>query len=375
MAVYEYVARDTAGREFSGEYTDINSISSLRDELSKIGCTLLKSKRKKTITVKQKKIKRAEIVTFAFKFAGMYSAGLPILSCLETMEEQTENPSFKLIIADIKHSVQTGSNLKEACGLTLDMSAKYLEKREDIKRKIISAFAYPVIVTILCFAVITFLLMFVMPTFAKLYSQAKIPLPGPTLFLIGFSNFMVYQWWVLVIVAAGITTGIKWMFKKPDVRARWDAFKLTMPMFGKLSRLLVVSHFVRTFAMLISVGVPLVDAMSLSAAVTQNQEFSKITEEMKQMIKAGFTVTRTFKHFTIFPSVIVELAASGEQSGQLSNMLNKGADLIDKDIDSVINSYLSKLEPILTMIMGTIVGLILTGAYLPMFDYMGHVGS
>ena len=397
MAVYEYVAKDAAGREFSGVYSEINNVEVLQDELAKIDCVLIKARHKKSLTPKKQKIKKSEIVTFAYKFAGMYSAGLPILSCLETMEEQTANPSFKYIIADVKHSVQTGSNLKEACarhgqlfskfflgmieageasgklGTTLHMSAQYLEKREEIKRKIISAFAYPVIVTVLCFAVIIFLLTFVMPTFAQMYSQAGLDLPGPTLVLIAFSSVIIHKWWILLIIIGIITACIKWLFKKPKVQLGWDSFKLNMPFFGKLNRLLAASHFTRTFAMLTSVGVPLIDAIELFGAVTQNRCFSEITADMKQMVKAGFTVTKTFKCFPIFPSLIVELAASGEQSGQLPDMLGKGADLLDKDIDTTINSYLTKLEPALTLTMGLIVGLILIGAYLPMFDYMGRI--
>jgi len=191
--------------------------------------------------------------------------------------------------------------------------------------------------------------------------------------LIAFSSVIIHKWWILLIIIGIITACIKWLFKKPKVQLGWDSFKLNMPFFGKLNRLLAASHFTRTFAMLTSVGVPLIDAIELFGAVTQNRCFSEITADMKQMVKAGFTVTKTFKCFPIFPSLIVELAASGEQSGQLPDMLGKGADLLDKDIDTTINSYLTKLEPALTLTMGLIVGLILIGAYLPMFDYMGRI--
>lgn len=397
MAVYQYVAEDGTGRKFSGIYTDIDNVMGLRDELGKIGCVLVKARRKKNSTAKRRRIKRSEVTTFAYKFAEMYSAGLSILSCLEALEEQTENQAFKSVIADIRQSIQTGSSLKNACekyknifsafflgmieagetsgklGKTLDMSAVYLEKRSDIRRKVVSAFAYPVTVTIMCFVVITFLLIFVIPVFMKLYRQSHVPLPGPTRVLIGLSSLVTQKWWAILIVAAAGALVLRWLLQKPQVQAWWDTFKLNMPVFGKLNRMLVVSQFTRTFAMLASVGVPLIKALDVASMVAHNHRLTEITKELQQEIKAGNPVAKSLKRYAIFPPIIIQLAASGEQVGQLPEMLNKGVDLLDKDIERVVNSLLLKLEPALTIIMGAVVGLILMGAYLPMFDYMSHV--
>jgi type IV pilus assembly protein PilC len=397
MAVYQYVATDGTGRKFSGIYTDIDNVMGLREELAKIGYVLVKAQRKKSSTAKRGRIKRSEVSTFAYKFAGMYSAGLSILSCLEALEEQTENQAFKSVIADIKQSIQTGSNLRNACekyknifsafflgmveagetggklGKTLDMGAAYLEKQADIRRKVVSAFAYPVVVTIMCFVVITFLLIFVIPVFMKLYKQAHVPLPGPTRVLIGLSFLVTERWWAILIVAAAVAMVGRWLLKKPQVQAWWDAFKLNMPVFGKLNRMLVVSQFTRTFAMLASVGVSLIKALDVASVVAHNHKLTEITKELQQEIKAGNPIAKSFKRYAIFPPIIIQLAASGEQVGQLPEMLNKAADLLDKDIERAINALLLKLEPALTIIMGAVVGLILMGAYLPMFDYMGHL--
>ncbi len=397
MAVYQYVAKDRTGRKLSGIYTDIENVTVLREELAKIGYALVKAHRRKTQSLKHKRIKRSEVVNFAYKFAGMYSAGLSILSCLETLEEQTENQALKYVISDIRQSIQTGSNLKNACekhrnifsdfflgmieagessgklGTTLEMSAKYLEKQADIRQKVVSAFAYPVIVTITCFAVIAFLLIFVIPVFMKLYKQVRVPLPGPTRALVCISSLITEQWWAILILAAAATMILRWLLKNPQVRTGWDAFKLKMPLFAKLNRMLVVSHFTRTFAMLTSVGVSVIDALNVASVVAHNHKLTEIAKELQQEIKAGNTVAKSFKSHAIFPPLIIQLAASGEQAGKLPDMLNKGADLLDKDIDRAINALLTKLEPALTVLMGVIVGLILMGAYLPMFDYMGHL--
>ncbi len=397
MATYQYVAKDGTGRKFSGIYTDIDNVMGLREELAKIGYVLVKARRKKSSTVKRGKIKRSEVMTFAYKFAEMYSAGLSIVSCMETLEEQTENQAFKSVITDIKQSIQTGSSLKNACekyrnifsdfflgmieagetggklGKTLDMSAVYLEKQTDIRRKVISAFAYPIIVTIMCFAVITFLLIFVIPVFMKLYKQVHVPLPGPTRLLVGLSSLVTEQWWAILIVTAAGAMIFRWLIYNSQVQAWWDNFKLNMPVFAQLNRMLVVSKFTRTFAMLASVGVSLIKALDVASEVAHNHKLTEITKELKQEIKAGNPVAKSFKRYAIFPPLIIQLAASGEQAGQLPEMLNKGADLLDKDINRATNALLVKLEPTLTLIMGVIVVLILLAAYLPMFDYMGHL--
>jgi type IV pilus assembly protein PilC len=397
MAVYQYMAKDTAGRKFCGVYTDVESVRRLRQELDKIGYVLLKARREKATAVKRGKIKRAEVVTFAYKFSGMYAAGLPIINCLEVLQDQTENPAFRYIISDIRQSVQTGSSLRDACAkypaifsnffvgmvgagessgnlaVTLEKSAAYLEKREDIRRRVLSAFAYPAAVTTMCFVAVTFILTFVMPTFIDLYKQVHAPLPGPTRALIGLSWVVGHYWPVILAVAGAAVLFVERLAKKPSVRIHWDAFKLHAPLFAGLNRMLVVSHFTRTFAMLTSVGIPLIEALDVAAAVAHNHRLTKIADELKQMIKAGISVAQSLQNFRIFPTVITQLAASGEQSGQLPQMLNKGADLIDKEIDAKITSLLAKLEPLLTVAMGLVVGLILIGAYLPLFDYMGHL--
>jgi type IV pilus assembly protein PilC len=397
MAVFQYVAKDGTGRKFSGIYTDIENVSGLREELGKVGCILVKAQRKKSSAVKRRKVKRSEVSTFAYKFAEMYSAGLSILNCLEALEDQTENPTFKSVIADIRQSIQTGSSLKNACekyknifspfflgmieagetggklAKTLDMSAAYLEKQSDIRRKVISAFAYPVIVTIMCFVVVAFLLIFVIPVFMKLYRQARVPLPGPTRLLVGLSSLVTGQWWAILIMVAAGALVIRHLRQNPQVQAWWDAFKLDMPVFAKLNRMLVVSKFTRTFAMLASVGVSLIKALEVAGVVANNHKLTEITGELQQEIKAGNPVAKSLKRYAIFPPIIIQLAASGEQVGQLPEMLNKSADLLDKDIERAVNSLLLKLEPALTIITGAVVGLILMGAYLPMFDYMGHL--
>ena len=397
MATYEYTATDQAGSEFSGTYDDVNNVAVLRQELEKMGYVLQKARRGRAPAKKRRKIKRSEVVAFAYKFAGMYSAGLAILRCLETLEEQTDDQAFKQMLTDIRESVESGSSLRDAFGkyanvfsefflgmleagesggkLTeaLEMSAAYLEKQADLRRKVKSAFAYPVVVGVTCFVVVGCLLAFVVPIFSKLYKQLNVSLPGPTQVLVSLSFFLRHWWWVIPIVAVAAVILLRWLSKNPRARAKWDLFKLNMPVFAKLNRMVVVSHFTRTFAMLASVGVSLTKALEVASQVAHNHKLTLIAKELQAAIEAGNPISGSLKNYDIFPPMITQMAVSGEEAGELPQMLNKGADFLDKDIERTVNALIIKLEPALTVIMGVIVGFILMGVYLPMYDYMQYL--
>jgi type IV pilus assembly protein PilC len=397
MTVYEYTAIDEKGSKYSGVYEDVDSAGMLREELCKMGDTLVKAKRKKTPSTKLTNIRQSEIVTFAHEFAGMCSAGLSIVKSLETLEQQHKNPAFKHIISDIRERIERGMTLKKAfekyrdafsdfflgmieagesggkLSQTLEMSASYLEKQVDLKRKIKSAFAYPAAVTVMCFVIVTCLLIFVIPVFRKIYQQLHVSLPGPTQTLVNLSMLISHWWWAIILVVVTLFFGLRHFLKSPYLKEPWDAFKLNMPVLGNLNRMVVISRFIRTFAMLASAGVSLVKALDIASAVANNSKVRQIAGDLQQSIEAGSSLAGSLEEYDIFPPMIIQLAACGEEAGMLSEMLNKGVDFLDKDIDRTINMLLIKLEPALTVIMGTIVGFILIGVYLPMFDYMSHL--
>ena len=396
MAVYEYTARDGTGKELNGSYNDVDSVATLRDELAKMGYELVKTRRKKKVTRIQR-IKQSDVVAFAYQFAGMCSAGLPIAKCLITLEEQAENPAFKCVVAEIRQEVEAGSSLKKAfekhrklfsdffLGMVeagesasklseaLNLSAEYLEKRMEIKRKVRSAFAYPIFVGVVCLLVLTGLLVFVVPVFAKIYRQLHVTLPAPTLLLVGLSSLIRNWWWAILLALIPAALALRSILKSALIRAKLDVFKLNMPVFGRLNRLVIVSQFTRTFAMLSSVGVSLIEALHVASVVAHNHKITEIIDELQASIKAGNSVGASLNKYDIFPPMIVQLASSGEEAGALAEMLNKGADFIDNDIERTTNALLARLEPALTVIMGTVVGVILMAVYLPMFDYMQHL--
>ena len=397
MAVYDYTAKDENGETFVGTYDDIDSVALLRQELEKMGYVLVKARRHKNATPSRRRIKQSEVVTFIYKFAEMYSAGLSITRSLEVLEEQSNTPTFGSIVADIRQSIESGSSLEKAfgnhrkifsdffCGMleagesggklteSLEMSAVYLEKQMDMKRRVKSAFAYPVVVGVVCVVVVACLMAFVVPIFSKLYKQLHVQLPGPTQALVSLSSLLRSYWWAIPFVLAGAAAALWWLLKNPAIRARWDVFKLNMPILGKINRMVVISHFTRTFGMLTSVGISPIRALDVASEVAHNHKLTGIAKELQDTIEKGSSVGESLKNHDIFPPMIVQLALSGDEVGQVAQMLNKGADFLDKDIDRTVNALIVKLEPALTVIMGTIVGFILMAVYLPMFDYMRHL--
>ena len=397
MSTFEYTAKDTGGNIQTGIYTDIENVKTLRQDLAKIGYKLIKAKLEKKITVNKTNVKQSEIVAFAYEFSGMYGSGLSIIRCLETFESQTDNETFKEVIADIRNQVESGVSLREAfetygevfsdffLGMleagetggklsdTLQMSAQYLEKQADLKNKVKAAFAYPVTVMIMCFLIVTALVIFVVPVFQKLYRQLHITLPVPTQILIFFSEAVRNYWWIVVPSIVGIIFGVKYLYGVPLVRQKIDVIKLNMPVFGNINRMVVASRFIRTLAMMLSSGIGIVESIDLSKQVANNSEMEKFANDMQDKIMSGSTLSEPLSQCYIIPPMIQQLASAGEEAGVLPEMLNKGVDFLDIKIERAINSLLVKIEPILSVVLGLVVGMILLGVYLPMFDYMGHI--
>ena len=394
MAVFEYTARDPAGNEVSSVYTNVESIRALRCELVKLGYVLVRARRQRGSQRSRGRIRQREVASFAYKFGGMFSAGLSITSSLQVLEQQTENEAFRTVLADIRRRVESGSSLKAAfeehrsvfsdffLGMidagessgklaeSLDASARYLEKRLELQEKTRAAFVYPMVVGLVCSLVVISLLIFVVPMFSQLYRRLHVELPGPTQVLVALSTFLRTKWWLLVPALAGAVLAVRRLLKDSRVRVRWDRLKIRTPLIGPLSRLILVSQFVRTFGMLISVGVPIIEALDAAAKVVRNEEIARVTADLQQAVRTGHPVAESLRTHSIFPPMVIQLVASGEEAGILSEMLTKAADLLDKDADRLATSLLVKLEPTLTVVMGLVIGLVLMGVYLPMFDYM-----
>jgi type IV pilus assembly protein PilC len=394
MAVYEYTAKDAAGNEFRSVYTNVESIAALRDELVKLGCVLVHARPQRTFSRSRRRIRQGDVASFAYKFGGMYSAGLPITRCLAILEQQSDNAAFQAVLTDVRRRVEAGFGLKAACeehrevfsdfflgmidagessgklAQSLDASARYLEKRSELQQKTLAAFVYPIAVGVVCTIVVLSLLVFVVPMFSQLYARLHVRLPGPTRVLVVLSSGLRAWWWLLAPAMIGLGLGVKRFVKDPRVRLRWDRSKVHMPLIGPLNRLILVSQFVRTFGLLLSVGVPIIDALDSAGRVVRNEEMTRIAADLQRAVRTGQPAAKAFAAHPIFSPMVTQLVASGEEAGVLPEMLAKAADLLDKDTDRLAASLLVKLEPALTILMGFVIGLILMGVYLPMFDYM-----
>lgn len=398
MPTFEYIAKDQEGKECSGYYQDVENTDRLRSELSKIGYALVSAHKKGTLSKnKRYRISSQDIVAFAYEFSGMYSAGLSIVQSLEALQKQTENKTLKLILNEIQANVEMGWSLAQSfepfesvfgsffLGMveagelggklsdSLRIAAEYLEKQAALKNKIQTAFAYPVVVFCMCLLVVTGLIIFIIPVFQKLYSQLKVSLPLPTLVLIGASTIIREYWWIAVPSIAALAYIVIKLYRLRRVQLALDEFLLRMPVFSKLYRMVLVCRFVRTLAMMNAAGVPIVESLQMAIRICNNVVMKKIGENILIRVKEGSTLNEMLSEYTLFPPVIVQLAAAGEQAGILSEMLNKGGDYLDGRIERHLKSLLVKIEPITSLFLGLMVGLILMGVYLPMFDYMGHV--
>ncbi len=396
MASFQYIAKDVNGNEVSGTYTDVVSVSDLKDELAKMGYALIKASRQRA-AAKNKRLKPSEIVEFAYEFAGMYSSGLSIVKSLKTIESQTENEALISIVSDVRQRVEEGATLKEAfekysdifsvffvsmieagetggkLGETLNMAAEYLEKQIDLKSRIKAAFTYPIVVSVMCMIIVSAIVVFVVPVFQKLYNSLHVSLPGPTLVLIWASHLVHQYWWAVLAVIAGLIYGTRYVIKLDSVKIKIDSIKLRMPILGKLNKMIVTSRFIRTFAMMCSAGISVIDSLELAGRVVDNHHVQMMSLQIREKVMTGATLAESMSEYNILPPSIIELTGAGEQAGMLPEMLIKGVGFLDKKIEKAINSLIVKIEPILSVFMGTLVGLILLAVYLPMFDYMGQV--
>ena len=398
MASFQYIAKDANGNEVSGTYTDVVSVIDLKNELAKMGYALVRANRQRFAAInKNKRLKPSEIVEFAYEFAAMYGSGLSIVKSLTTIESQTENEALISIVSDVRQRVEEGATLKEAfekysdiftvffismieageiggkLGETLYMAAEYLEKQVDLKKRIKAAFTYPIVVSVMCMIIVSAIVIFVVPVFQKLYNSLHVSLPGPTMALIWASQIVHQFWWVVLAGIAVLIYGTRYVIKLDSVKIKLDIVKLRMPLLGRLNKMIVTSRFIRTFAMMCSAGISVIDSLELAGRVADNHQVEMMSRQIGKKVMTGSSLAEPMSEYNIFPPMMVELAGVGEEAGMLPEMLMKGVGFLDKKIEKAITSLIVKIEPILSVFMGTLVGLILLAVYLPMFDYMGQV--
>jgi len=337
-------------------------------------------------------IKTKDLVIFTRQFATMIDAGLPLVQCLKILGDQQENPTFKTIIDEVRNDVEQGSTFADAlskhpkpfdslfCNLVaageiggildtiLNRLASYLEKADKLARKVKGAMVYPATVTVVAIGVIVLLLVKVIPTFEKMFADFGSDLPGPTQLVVDISNFL-QEWIVVAMVGTTIVIMAFLQARKRSLKFRraTDALFLKSPVFGSLLRKVAVARFTRTLGTMISSGVPILDGLDIVARTAGNVVIEEALVDVRNAIAEGRTIAEPLAESGVFPGMVVQMIAVGEETGAMETMLGKIADFYDDEVDAAVDALTAMLEPLMMVGLGGTVGSMLIAMYLPIF--------
>ncbi len=402
MAItFMWKGRSPDGEILSGEYVTENKqelINYLRKR--KIIITSLKEKSKEFSLklFENKNISVKDMGVFTRQFATMINSGLPMVQCLDILSEQMEKEYFKKIVSTVKTDVEGGSTLSDALGkhavftelyvnmvdageaggildLILNRLAVYLEKADALARKVKSALMYPTVVCVVATGATIFMLVFIIPTFARMFQDFGGGLPLPTKIVMALGTFLRTKWYLLV----GGTTAAIILFKRFKAtetgQMKIDQLMLKIPVLGTVIRKSAVARFTRTLGTLVSSGVPILNGLEITAKTAGNKVVEKAVNATKESISQGNTIADPLKASGVFPPMVTQMISVGEQTGALDEMLDKIANFYDDEVDTAVEALTSVIEPVMIVVMGVIVGGMLISMYLPMFKLINVVAG
>jgi type IV pilus assembly protein PilC len=336
-------------------------------------------------------VKARDVVIFTRQFATMIDAGLPIVQCLQILAAQTDSPAFRKVISAIKDDVESGTTLAEGIrkhpkvfsdlytsmvqageiGGILDTIlvrlANYLEKAAKLKSKIKGAMIYPSCIVAAAILVTAVLLIWVIPVFAEVFQSFGQALPAPTQFVINLSNFTVANIWYLTAVPAIAAVVLRYAHKTDRGRMAIDRFMLRVPVFGQLLRKTAVARFTRTLGTLVSSGVPILDALAITARTAGNKVVEQAIVTARSSISSGRTIAEPLTESKVFPPMVCQMISVGETTGALDSMLQKIADFYEDEVDNTVANLMSLLEPAVILFLGVVIGGLVVSMYLPIF--------
>ena len=351
------------------------------------------------------RVRQRDVVIFTRQFATMVNSGLSLIKALSVLVEQTDSKALAAVLAEVKVDVEQGTSLSgalerhpkvfspiyvsmvragEVGGVldeTLNRLADMQEANLNLRSKVKSAMAYPAVVGLLIVSVTLGMIMFVVPIFQRMYEdmapdpENPVPLPVPTRLLVAFSDVLTSWWFVIVaVIVAGVIGFRRW--KKTEAgRYAWDAIKLRIPIFGKLFHKTSLSRFSRTFAVLSRTGVPVLQTLDITADTANNAKIERAIADVKASVREGESLAHPLARHDVFQPMVVQMMAVGEETGALDSMLSKVADFYEREVDDMVNSMTSLIEPLLIVFMGVSVGAILISLYLPIFGIGELVGG
>jgi len=394
--VFEWEGKDRNGKTVRGELRAVGE-NQAQASLRRQGIVIQKIKKRKMASAKR--IKPKDIALFTRQLATMMKAGVPLLQSFDIVGRGNPNPSVTKLLNDIRTDVETGTSLSaafrkhpmyfnslycnlveagEAAGILedlLDRLATYMEKTESIKSKVRSALMYPTAVVVVAFIVVAVIMIFVIPAFKEVFTSFGADLPAPTLFVIALSEFFVAYWW---LIFGGIGGGLYFFMqawkRNEKVQRFMDKLLLKVPVFGVLVEKSVVARWTRTLSTMFAAGVPLVEALDSVGGASGNTLYADATSKIQQEVSTGTSLTMAMTNAQIFPSMVLQMCAIGEESGSIDHMLGKAADFYEAEVDDMVAGLSSLMEPIIIVFLGTIIGGIVVSMYLPIFKLGQVVG-
>lgn len=344
------------------------------------------------------KVKPRDVSVFTRQFATMIDAGLPIVQCLSILGEQTSNKTFGNTLKAVRKNVEGGSTLAEslkkhpkifddlyvnmveagemggALNTILNRIALFIEKATKLKKKVKGTMIYPATIVAVAVIVVAILLIFVIPVFAELYGSMGKALPAPTQITINISNWFVAKWWMLFLGMVGTGVAISAYYKTPHGKMTIDRLLLRMPVIGDLLRKVAVARFSQNMAILLSSGVPILDGLAITSKTAGNKVVEKAIMEARTSISQGRTVSDPLKESGVFPPMVCQMVAVGENTGGLDTMLKKVAELYEDEVDDAVANLTALMEPMIMVILGVILGGLVISMYLPIFQLGSLVG-
>jgi type IV pilus assembly protein PilC len=392
--VFEWEGKDRNGKQVRGETRAVGE-NQVKASLRRQG--VFPTKIKKRSMRSGKSIKPKDIAIFTRQLATMMKAGVPLLQSFDIVGRGNPNASVTKLLNDVRTDVETGTSLSaafrkyplyfnalycnlveagEAAGILealLDRLAVYMEKTEAIKSKIKSALMYPASVVVVAFVVVAVIMIFVIPAFKQVFSSFGADLPAPTLFVMAISEFFVAYWWLIFGGTGGSIYFFMQAWRRNEKMQRvMDRILLKVPVFGVLIEKSCIARWTRTLSTMFAAGVPLVEALDSVGGASGNSLYADATEKIQQEVSTGTSLTAAMGNANLFPTMVLQMCAIGEESGSVDHMLGKAADFYEAEVDEMVAGLSSLMEPIIIVFLGGLIGGIVVSMYLPIFK-LGQV--
>lgn len=353
----------------------------------------------KVKTARKRRITQEDITVFTRQLATMMKAGLPLMQAFEIVARGHSNPSMTEMLMQVRSDVEQGSALGKSfskypkyfdrfyCNLVsagesggvleslLDKLAVYKEKTQAIKKKVKTALTYPIAIIVVAIALIFIMMMFVLPAFKEVYANMGAELPSLTQLVMSLSDLFVDYGWIMIILLIISAFGLyKLHEKSPTFQKRIDALILRLPVFGTIVRKATIARWARTTSTLFAAGVPLVEVLDSVAGASGNILYEEATQDIRAKVTQGLSLTSSMQSTDMFPNMVIQMAAIGEESGSLDDMLNKAAEFYEDEVDNSVSRLSALMEPIIMVVLGSLIGILLIAMYLPLFNLGNVVG-